>query len=168
MSTPVFKNSKPYTVGVPTPTGSSVNVLPGFFVQGTFFSAFYATNRELTLMDDGFVAPLKQLVCSYDRASSVPVVSTAPPVALDRTPTPEPERVSEIIEEPKKNKGGRPKKNLEEAAKDLWKGVNYVLPATHEVAGMKTEDLDKLAIKLGVSKALPREELIENIKLKLG
>ena len=50
----------------------------------------------------------------------------------------------------------------------MWKDVTFVLPSASEVDGMSQEQLTKLATKLDVSRALPRTEMIQNIKIKLG
>lgn len=169
MSSPIFKNEKPYSVFVPTPYGSSTNVSPGKFISGTFFIPFYKSNRELKLMPVGTVVPVNMLVCSYDVKEKVTapeaVAVVVPPLRENIT---EPEKVAEHISEPLKNKGGRPRKSTEQAVQDMWKNVSYVLPSASEVDRMTTEDLQKLAGKVGVSKALPRQELVENIKFKLG
>lgn len=177
MSKPLFKNEQPYTVGVPTPYGSSINVPSGKYVAGTYFSRFYATNRELKLMPEGTVVPPSSIVCSYDVASPA-VTTVVHPTVVNTTPLIDPAtvipatvdqfRVEESIEEPKKNKGGRPKKTLQEAANEMWQDVTFVLPAASEVDKLPNDKLMALAQKLEVSKNLPRTELVNNIKLKLG
>ena len=173
MSKPLFKNEKPYNVAVPTPYGSSINVPPGKYIAGNYFNAFYARNRELRLMPPTLTVSPELIICSYEikapDEAKTGLVNTTPiadPVAVPVLD--EEVKVPDIIAEPKKNKGGRPRKNLADSAKDMWKDVTFILPAASEVDKMSTEQLERVATKLNVSKALPRTELIETIKLKLG
>lgn len=174
MSQPIFKNDKPYNVAVPTPYGSSINVPPGKYVAGNYFNAFYATNRGLKLVPPGEVVPAQHIVCSYElnphaQQKTSSVINTTPIPKVQEMPVNvEEEKVPDIIAEPKKNKGGRPRKNLADVANEMWKDVTYILPSASEVDKMSTDQLNKLANKLNVSKSLPRTELVESIKLKLG
>jgi hypothetical protein len=172
MIVPIFKNEKPYSVAVPTPYGSSINVKTGYYISGNYFNAFYRVNKELRLMPEGTKVPDNLLTCSYSVTPKVSpstvVVSSRPVVDYANSQVPEPERVAAHIAEPVKNKGGRPKKTIQDATQDMWNDVNYVLPPASDVHKLTTEALTKLAIKLDVSKNLPRQEMIESIKLRLG
>lgn len=176
MTKPLFKNERPYSVSVPTPYGSSINVPTGKYVAGTYFNRFYASNRELKLMPEGSTVPANQIICSYDvvlpNAPTVQlptIVNSAEVITIESVPSvSEPSRVDESIDEPKKNKGGRPRKSIAEAANEMWKDVTFVLPSASEVDTLSNEKLSSLAQKLEVSKGLPRTEMIQNIKLKLG
>jgi hypothetical protein len=180
MTSPILKNERTYNVFVPSPSGTSVKVPPGHYIAGTYFNTYYKASRELTLLPPDTVIPEKLLVCSYDRVTVVKqestvtetVVDTRKEVALADLPVTVPDRVANIIAEPPvKNKGGRPKKTIAESTQemaDMWNGVTTVLPAANEVDKLSTSALEKLAKKLSVSPALPRKELVESIKSKLG
>lgn len=174
MSKPLFKNTKPYVVSVPTPYGGSLSVPPNKYVAGTYFVRVHMQLPVLTpVSPDAPVRPT-DIVATFDVAvpTVVPVVTSQPAeVELKDLPQPvEESKVSPEIEEPtKKNKGGRPRKtSLEDATKNMWKSVTFIMPEASDVDKMSKEDLFKLAGKLNVSsKGLEIPELKESLKDRL-
>ncbi len=181
MSQPLFKNENPYTISVPTPYGSSINVPSQKYVAGSYFNRYYAATMTLKLMPVGTVVQPNSIICSYELVTNpAPTTTVVQSSVVNTAPILDPQTVPVIMDKPvvsqsieeapinKKNKGGRPRRSISEAANEMWKDVTFVLPSASEVDGLSNEKLSSLAQKLEVSAGLPRTELIQNIKLKLG
>jgi len=155
----LFKNEKPFSIQVATPSGAGRMIPPGYYVEGDYFLSSWRNGLPLTKVKEQDIAKVDRnlvLVTIYTANENLHAEAKEPSPLPTKSAVPKNEY---IVEEPKRD--------MEEVLQEAMKGMGNVLPSPKEVDKMNPEQLVSLAKKLGVSGSGTRKDLIKLIKEKL-